>query len=195
MVLSWIKELLPLIPLHDTTPIEEFFARVTRDNMMSLAGMGADHDDREVIMVDFQTLLAVWQRLGPGDEKGMIGRTLKASPLFANSDKPLQADNSKENSPPTLVLPRQRFTRSEKGKSPTLEVAIAIQTGEKVRTGDKVSTVGGHLAFNAQTAAHGSMSSGLDPLNVRIKRIYLVIMLRQPNWAPSIRVRYFSFGP
>lgn len=150
-VLGWIEEPLPQIPPLDTTPKEDFFAKVTRDNMQALARMGEVKDDREVITVDYQTLLAVWKNMEPGHpKKESLGATLKASPFFPINDKGVQGE-LKGNSPAKTNAPKPpKLSWKEKGKSIQGEGSIPNATGEEdaPRTGQENLTVGGLLSIN-----------------------------------------------
>lgn len=86
IVHSWIEEPIQPITEEDTTPPATVFDEVRRTNMLALSGMAVDSGGREVITIEYDTLLAVWAAMPEGPDKNRIEESLKMSPHYLSRE-------------------------------------------------------------------------------------------------------------
>lgn len=84
-VLSWMEEPLPLTPPLDTTPTDDFFKHVQKENHRAVTISVGDSNGKGTLAIDYDILFSAWARLEPGPEKSKLEATLRSSPHFTIS--------------------------------------------------------------------------------------------------------------
>lgn len=84
IVHNWIEGPIQPTMEDDTTPPPAVFEEVRRSNLFALSGMARDSGGREIITIEYDTLLAVWAFLPMGDEKDQLEEMFKQSPHYLN---------------------------------------------------------------------------------------------------------------
>lgn len=82
IVHGWTEEPLPFTPPMDLTPNEQYFEKVRAENMKENYAHSGQIDNREVVTIDFNVLVAIWEPLEPGPHKEAFAVNLRSIPLF-----------------------------------------------------------------------------------------------------------------
>ncbi|KAF3333227.1 hypothetical protein FCM35_KLT00918 [Carex littledalei] len=68
-------------------PPQSFFDQVRQDNLKALRGINTDEGGKEIIKIEYDTLLSIWTHLPQGEEKDRIEATLKKSLHYEAKDR------------------------------------------------------------------------------------------------------------
>lgn len=138
VVHSWLEEPLPLLPTLDTTPTQAFFEKVRADNVKAVTGYGTGVEGKEVVAVEYNVILAIWEKMPAGPEKDSLKETLSATPYFAEYQKNKdQAVTPEATAQPPKAGPtgsaqatKPGFSAKEKGKWVPLDRSISRGNGQ-----------------------------------------------------------------
>ncbi|KAF3325751.1 hypothetical protein FCM35_KLT08831 [Carex littledalei] len=86
----WIDEPIAQALPFDTTPAEEFFQRVHRDNVKAATGFSASGEGSNLLAIDYDTIHGIYEMLEDGERKNKLAAILKNSPTFTL--KPIRSD-------------------------------------------------------------------------------------------------------
>lgn len=86
IVHNWIEEPIQQTVEEDTTPPPTVFEEVRKSNLLALSGLAIDKEGKEVITIEYDTLLAIWGSMPEGSEKDKIEESLKNSPHYINRE-------------------------------------------------------------------------------------------------------------
>lgn len=130
---GWIEESLPIAPALDCTPSQAVFEKIRQDNQMAISAIGDNMEGKEVILVEFNTIVAVWQNLQEGPRKDDIGKIVKASPHYASWAKAnVGPALPVATLPPiqTSANPPTPYTSLSKGETTPLDESSPVITGQ-----------------------------------------------------------------